>query len=98
MEEKYRHGDVLLVRIGRIPENAVGVENVLAYGESTGHKHVVSGKAVQVMEYEGKKFVQVEETATLTHEEHGVIALPKGSYAVVRQVEYTPQGLRQVQD
>ena len=47
----------------------------------------------------GQLLVVVEEaTAKLVHEEHGVIEVPRGTWEVVRQREYSPQALRRVQD
>lgn len=34
----------------------------------------------------------------LVHEEHGVIELPTGDYAIVRQREYSPEEIRTVAD
>jgi hypothetical protein len=97
MKKQNRHGD-LLIEEGKIPKEAKKCENVLAYGEVTGHAHRVSGKAVQVYEYKKTRYIDVQETAQLTHEEHDTISLQPGQYIVIRQVEYTPAGLRQVQD
>ena len=87
---------------------------VLAHGEVTGHAHeVLSGKetgrgkgSVEFVEVregvdakEGSRILRVKgRAAELRHEEHGTIVLPKGTYRVVRQREYSPQEIRQVAD
>ena len=38
------------------------------------------------------------ETATIAHEEHGPIMLPRGGYTVRIQREYSPREIRQVAD
>ena len=38
------------------------------------------------------------ERATVAHEEHGPITLPRGSYRVWRQREYSPEAVRPVRD
>ncbi|MBX9671620.1 MAG: hypothetical protein K2X93_28785 [Candidatus Obscuribacterales bacterium] len=72
--------------------------NILAMGEITGHSHRVKGES-QLFELDGQLFLRVlSDTATLTHEEHGPISLPKGEYLVWRQREYSPQELRVITD
>jgi hypothetical protein len=39
-----------------------------------------------------------EDSADLIHDEHGTITLPRGSYQVIRQREYTPEAIRNVED
>ncbi len=87
----YRQGDLLLKEIPRVPKNAQSVKSmVLAEGEATGHKHKLVGGLVQVYEDDKNKFVEVEETTQLVHEEHTPIALDRGSYVVVREREFNP--------
>jgi hypothetical protein len=38
------------------------------------------------------------ETATIVHEEHGPVTLPRGGYEVRIQREYSPQEIRRVVD
>lgn len=90
----YRQGDVLLTRVaeGRRPNlEAVGrrqADTVVAYGEATGHAHVLEGEAV-LYEYDGETYAVVGgDGATLTHDEHGPIALEAGTYRVGHQREY----------
>ena len=94
----YRHGDLLILEVGTIPRDAVSREgDILAEGEATGHAHRVDTGILY--EKNGKIYLDVKEAkASLTHEEHGLIALPKGRYEVIRQREYQPEGIRNVVD
>ena len=45
-----------------------------------------------------ERVITVDALSALVHEEHDTLALPAGTYSVIRQREYTPEGLRDVQD
>ena len=98
----YRQGDVLLIPVTTIPTNLVKTKMVtLALGEVTGHHHTINYGAVGYGDqYDSlAEFVQVvDESATLTHQEHGEIQLPKGMYRSVIQSEYTPAAIKNVAD
>jgi hypothetical protein len=91
----YRQGDVLLIKIDRLPENVVPVSwefrIVLAYGEVTGHAHAISTQHASMFTRQGERYLQVQPGAQLVHEEHSTIKLPEGFYKVVQQREYVPQ-------
>lgn len=106
----YRQGDVLLVKVEKLPSNAVDVTPeeriVLAYGEVTGHAHALyepktqlipQGK-VKAWDAGAEKFIQVLEKTALRHEEHSPIVLDPGNYKVIRQREYDPVMDRVVED
>ena len=103
----YRQGDVLIVRIEKLPENVTKAPfdqrgAVLAEGELTGHAHTVLDKRATLFRDEklNKLFLQVEGNApvALKHQEHDTIALAPGDYEVIRQREYSPQAIRNVAD
>jgi hypothetical protein len=103
----YRQGDVLIERVAALPEKLEPVPRdrgrlVLAYGEVTGHAHVVEGPAELFVESDLKeledRFLRVETEAAVVHEEHGTVTLPPGDYAVRRQREYAPEESRLVAD
>ena len=102
MKEHYRQGDVLLIRIDRIPAGTTEVARrhlVLAEGEVTGHAHrIESESAVMLTTAESATFVRLSKKAQLIHEEHAAIDLPAGTYKVIRQREYTPTEIRRVAD
>ena len=101
----FRQGDVLVVEVTAIPDDAVVVPPardriVLADGEATGHAHVVPTAGATLLDDRGGRYLRVteEQGVPLTHEEHDTIVLPPGDYEVVRQREYSPQRIRQVAD
>ena len=108
-----RQGDVLLVPVDDVPENARaegrdGARRVLAEGEATGHAHVVTGRTRLLVEQRrfynttrpGRTFLVIEDTepAVLEHDEHLPITLEPGSYEIRRQREYRPFGASRVAD
>src|SRR4029079_17776577 len=95
----YRHGDLLVDSIDAIPRGARRLHHLtLAEGELTGHSHRVAERDAAVLfESRAELFLSVTaERATLVHQEHGPIALPRGDYHVWRQREYTPREIRVV--
>lgn len=104
--ELYRQGDVMIARINEVPADLTAVPRdngrvVLAYGEVTGHAHVVEGDcellAADVEELE-ERFLRVEQEARVVHDEHDTIVLPPGDYRVTGQREYTPEKIVRVAD
>jgi hypothetical protein len=67
---------------------------VLAYGEATGHAHVIADERAElVTSAEAEELylaVYGDEAVALTHDEHDTIAVGPGFYRVVRQREYIP--------
>jgi hypothetical protein len=102
MNEHYRQGDVLLVRIESLPREATKEQHeesvVLAYGEVTGHAHRLSASTVSMYAWKGDKLIEVTKPTALTHEEHSPLEIEPGFYKVVRQREYTPERIRNVCD
>lgn len=103
--EQVRQGDVY-VRRGRIPAGAAPVPLdpikgvVLAYGEVTGHAHVVQGD-VELLSVadQADRFLRVRSrTAMLVHDEHGPITIERGTYRIRIQREYSPEAIRNVVD
>lgn len=73
---------------------------MLAQGEVTGHAHrLADPKQGDVYNIGGEMYLDVlEGGADIVHEEHGTVALPRGTYQVRIQREYTPAGIRRVYD
>ena len=82
---------------------------ILAYGEVTGHAHEVITEAPAAddrvpaqqlfEEPDGTRLLVVQGPATFVrHEEHSKLHIPAGTYEIIIQREYTPQGLRNVTD
>ena len=108
MMNQYRHGDVFIHKVRNLPEGATqltpentpqrfrGSKPVLAFGEVTGHAHVVDEGLL--FEKDGQLWFRVPKKTTVKHEEHAQITLPKGIYHIVIQREYTPEAVRRVLD
>lgn len=105
-----RQGDVLMIKVKAIPVGAAEEDMskaervVLAYGEATGHAHVIERDRetgimpVRTWSAGAERFIQVIEKTALTHEEHSPVPLNLGIYRVVHQREYSPSEIRRVQD
>ena len=97
----FRQGDVLLVEVETIPEEASAEPRsgriVLAEGEATGHAHAIHERDARTFTHEGERFLLTRSRAQLVHEEHGAIDVPEGAWRIVIQREYepSPASLRQ---
>jgi len=107
MRNIYRHGDLLVHTINRpdlrlIKQFVEDNRAVLLRGEATGHNHSLNGDFILYrsndLKEQGLGYFEVTGKAHLDHEEHGVIDLPQGFYAIVRQREYTPERIVYVRD
>ena len=106
MATQIRQGDVLLVKVDKLPRDAQEKERanriMLAYGEATGHSHVVQTREIPAVTFlapDGSVFLQLSEPGTLVHEDHvPEIAVDPGIWIVPQQVEYTPAEVRRVYD
>lgn len=98
----YRHGDVIIKKIKEVPENAkpkINDKRVLAYGEVTGHSHRFEPASMSFFEFDDRMFVNIQdELATLVHEEHKAFRIPEGTYEIIIQREYEPEGWKKVVD
>lgn len=94
----------MVMAVDSIPAGAVAVPRdggrvVLAYGEVTGHAHAISDADVDMVTESGVTYLEVRAAmAALTHDEHATIQVPRGTYVVRRQREYTPEAIRNVAD
>ena len=87
----YRHGDVLLKPVLKIPATArLCKDRVIALGLSTGHAHRFKESDVKVyVLLDGSKFVRQPLTrAHLVHDEHDTLIIPRGVYQVIIQQEF----------
>jgi hypothetical protein len=97
----WRQGDIYFVSVTSAPTGAVLLPHcVLAEGEMTGHSHRIKEPgAAELLESADERFLRVlAASATVVHPEHAPVILPEGTYRVLRQREYTPQGIRRVAD
>lgn len=96
----YQQGDVLLTAIQGIKGKKLNHLTV-AVGEATGHHHTVTKGEAELYDHEGTLFLRVNsEIATLTHQEHTAVVLPKGDYqiGIVREFDHFSEEARHVAD
>lgn len=100
----YRHGDVLLIRRKKMPDDyqpvhKKGGRNILAEGEVTGHAHVATGDCLLAKDATGSLWLRADgDNVSVTHEEHKEIGIEQGVYEIRIQREYEPEGWRYVAD
>lgn len=88
----YQQGDVILIKVGVIPKDAVPVKDfdgVLQHGEATGHYHkLMGGGATFYSRPNGERHLRLLKINPLEHQEHEVIEIEPGEYEVriVREV------------
>ena len=100
-----RHGDLCLIPVDSIPEKAMATDcNVLAYGEATGHNHVLTvektNEPINYFTLGAEKFINVKERGLLAHPEHKTLPVERGLYKVSKEQEYDPfsKKIREVAD
>lgn len=95
-------GDVDIFSVDSIPQSAKLLDTkTVMYGEKTGHHHtfgqqvlvyeptandtvkVRNGERVQVM-----KYIDVQQTETIVHQEHAPQEIPNGTYAILKEREW----------
>ena len=93
----YRHGDLLIKQIKKIPEPAIPLStNIIAEGEVTGHNHKLYGShQVYGTHSENPRIIeptyfQAKEDISLKHQEHATLNISKGNYVIIREREYNP--------
>lgn len=100
----YRQGDVLMIAVRTIPEEATETEIkgdlILMHGEATGHAHRIALQQdkVRVFDRGAERFIHAIVEAPITHEEHGTIIIPPGIYRQAFQVEERGKEIRRVED
>ena len=96
----YQQGDVIVTKVSEVKGKKLN-HKTLAVGEATGHHHTITEGDAELYEHEGTMFLKVNsEFATLTHQEHKEIVLPKGDYEVgrVREFDHFLEESRRVND
>lgn len=101
----YRQGDVIISLIDALPKNLKVIECrdkfVLAEGEETGHKHLLIGEKMRILQdKKGGFYLNLWNKTQLIHEEHNTITILPGIYNVGREQEYDYflQEIRQAND
>lgn len=105
----YRHGDLVFKQLTELPKELkqLDIENntfVLALGEVTGHKHVMTAKKEGDMrifqDTQGRYILEVGAPTELSHEEHKTLVFTPGVYLMdnEREHDYFARESRQVMD
>jgi hypothetical protein len=99
-----RQGDVMIESVETLPKGLKKTKRengriILAEGETTGHAHAICEKEVEsFVDTNGNLYLAVKKETEVVHEEHSTVTLSIGYYKVTRQVEYSPEEIRRVQD
>lgn len=81
-------------RIVKVPQATPGAADEIAEATIARAKT----RARLLVAPNGERFLQVDDTVTLKHEEHTAHPIPPGIYQLPQQVEYQPTELRRVAD
>ena len=86
----YRHGDLLIKQVKKIPESATQLStNIIAHGEN-GNTHKIQGSH-QIYETPDKQILfTAEQDVSLKHEEHSTLKIKEGNYVIIREREFEP--------
>lgn len=97
-----RHGDLLIKKIDKLPDNLnIQKDNIVMRGEFTGHHHtLVCDELAVFTDINGNKYIDLKKDSAITHQEHKTLELPQGYYEVIIEKEFDPfeKKIRQVKD
>jgi hypothetical protein len=97
----YQQGDVLIKEVDYKPEGKELNHLILAKGEKTGHHHsIVNGLGKLIIMDKVMHLSIFSKKATLNHQEHGAIDIPKGNYKIeiVREYDHFKEEAKQASD
>lgn len=105
-KQAYRHGEVLLVKIEKLPKSLMESKTKVLMTGSHGNDHAIdSGKLYLIKPKEGDFAFGylVAKNTSLLHPEHQDAKTKKckikdGIYQLIKQTEFTPEGLIPVLD
>lgn len=93
-----RQGDIFFKSVEFLPNTKMTKknDNVLAYGELTGHSHTIIHPPISEMQMQTDKngdiyVLSENKNIQIGHDEHDIVILPKGKWICIsRQREYDP--------
>lgn len=101
----YRHGDVVIKEVEKLPRGLKKkADNIVAYGEATGHNHKLVelelGDLSVYQSKEGKIYFEATKPVQLKHQEHKTITIDPGSFIIEIERERDPflEQIKQVVD
>lgn len=95
-----QQGDVLIKSTNAVKGKKLN-HLTLAQGEATGHHHTITKGDAELYEKDGTLYLSVKsEEATLTHQEHNPVTIPKGDWeiGIVQEYDHLMQEGRNVAD
>lgn len=101
---RYVQGDVILKPIKAFPlsgeEDKQTKTLTLAYGEVTGHSHLITSGEAEMIKVNMDYFIKAITAITITHEEHNPVTCPPGFYKVeiARETDWLTKTIRRVAD
>ena len=101
-QKAYRHGEILLVKTEKLPKGLKASKSKILMTGSHGNNHAIDQGTFYPHKEEFVFGYLVAKNTNLLHPEHkdksGKAKLPNGTYKLVKQNEYTPEGLVPVVD
>lgn len=94
MKNNVRHGDIMLHSVEKVEGEIVKNNGsfVLAEGETTGHKHVITTLNPNDLEIlktsDGRYYFNIKSEGTIVHEEHNAVKVAPGKYEMKREREF----------
>ena len=79
-------GDIQFKEVSEMPKKCKEKDNIVAYGEATGHTHKVVGMATVLIDKAGNQYIN-SSGCQVIHQEHDMVELPVGIWSVRRQRE-----------
>lgn len=101
-KQAYRHGEILLLKVSKLPKGLKQVDTNIIMTGSHGNNHSIDAGKIYMKE-EGFGFgYLVAKGTNLLHPEHkeksGKCPIKDGVYQLIKQQEFTPEGLIPVID
>lgn len=101
----YRHGDVVIKEVEKLPRGLKKkADNVVAYGEATGHNHKLVELDLGTLDVfqgkDGKIYFTATQQVNIQHQEHKTITIDPGSFIIEIERERDPflEQIKQVID
>lgn len=100
-KQAYRHGEIVFVKIDKLPENLVATKTDVFAKGNTGNSHTFKGGKIY-LKNEGQYIIGYFKASKtkLYHTEHSPkgVSLPDGMYEIRKQSEFINGELRQIVD
>ena len=86
----YRHGDLLIRQVDKIPESATPLStNIIAHGEN-GNTHKLHGSHQVYETPDQQMYFKAKQEVFLKHQEHNTLKISKGNYVILHEREHNP--------